>query len=874
MHVTLPASAGLSNMRTFVNSCGTRIVAVHQYFNGTIDGISMGNFPVQQTPYEDHFEQPFLQDYGAGIDPCIPEPPPPVVAAPELGKTCSANEPNSQVGQSVNVLSGNEYHVEEDFRYSDLLSFRRVYNSQANYIGVLGPKWQHNFERKLLVDGNTALVMRPDGRVLEFTASGGSWSSTMEPVASLESVSQGGASFRYTLANGNIEHYDAAGLWLSTATPNGETITAAYANGQLSEVTDNFGRNLSFDYDPSTDQLRDVTIEAGLKISFAYNGTKMLTDVTLPGATEAREYRYEDSQDSQLLTGMLNGADERMMTWVYDAQARVTKEYSGEYDNSVADADKANIHTFDYTTPNQTTVTNTLGKEATFHYADYGGAKKISTIDGAASTHCAAANQSYTYYPSGQLHTKTDWKGNVTEYEYDNQGREKERIEAKGALVERTITTEWHPTLNLRERIIEAGRITTYDYDTNGQLQFTTLEDTAGYVDANGLTVYAPDRKWGYTYQDGQLATIDGPLPGAADTESLEYLTNGFFWKRTNALGHVTEILDHNTWGLPKRIKDPNGTETKLIYDARGQLKESVSGDNTAQPLTTGFGYDSVGRLEILTLPNGMQYTYRYDAVGRLETITASNGDMIKYTPDTAGNRTATEITHATSGLVYTSSQKFDELSRLREAVDHTGVAHKYYHDANGNVEKETDRKGYQILRMHDALDRLKQVDFAVNESVVYGYNALDQLTSVQDQNDNTTTYQYDGLGNLRSMTSPDSGTTVFEAYDEAGNLKKKVDANGNITEYEYDVLGRLKAVVYPQTRRSIPATPTTVQSGAMGLADSVRSATSPVTCRCFMTSSGVSLSNIPSFRARPTPSTMATMRRAIWIVSPCQMAA
>ncbi len=94
----------------------------------------------------------------------------------------------------------------------------------------------------------------------------------------------------------------------------------------------------------------------------------------------------------------------------------------------------------------------------------------MTQLEGHASANCAAANQAYTYDANGLMASKTDWQGNVTTYLYNDRGLETSRIEASGTPQARTIATEWHPTFNLRTRVIEPEHETVFNYDAQGRL--------------------------------------------------------------------------------------------------------------------------------------------------------------------------------------------------------------------------------------------------------------------------------------------------------------------------------------------------------------------------------------------------------------------
>lgn len=82
---------------------------------------------------------------------------------------------------------------------------------------------------------------------------------------------------------------------------------------------------------------------------------------------------------------------------------------------------------------------------------------------------CPNSNSTFTYDARGLLKTKTDNKGHLTTYEYNDRGLEVSRTEAAGTPQARTITTQWHPTLFLKTQITEPERVIRYHYDEQGR---------------------------------------------------------------------------------------------------------------------------------------------------------------------------------------------------------------------------------------------------------------------------------------------------------------------------------------------------------------------------------------------------------------------
>lgn len=775
--------------RVFQNNCGTRLITVHKSYSSNIDGITMSTatYTVGDSPYEDKFPEPFLENvshpsYEELAETCNHK----VSANPDLGGTCAGNGAPSQVSNPVTVTTGNKYQPETDFGHTGLLSFRRNYNSQAKYKGAIGPRWQHNFERQLLIDGSTALVLRADGKVLKFIESGGVWSSTMEAVATFESVTTPITGYLYTTAGGTKELYESQGRWYSTTTSDGRVITSTYTGNHLTQIADDYGNTLVLDYNSSSGLLDSLTIPGGDQYVYTYDAG-MLKTVTAPGGG-VLTYHYENPNFPLALTGITDANTNRYATWEYDTQERVFSTFHGSDNENGSHGDEADYYSFVYNTDN-TTVTNPWGKDTIYHYTEVAGAKKVTQLEGRASTNCIAANSDYTYYPDGLVHTKTDWEGNLTDYIYNTRGLETSRTEAKGTAKERTITTIWELDFPLRDVVTESGRTTDYEYYTDGKLKSRTLTDTT--------THGAGSRGWVYTYLGDQVATINGPRTDVTDVQQFFYTTDGFVNSYTNAMGHLTDVMAHNDLGQPTQIEDPNEVTSWLNYTPRGWLDDITTGG--AQ---TDFGYDDIGQLTSITWPDGTSVNYEYDTAHRLEAIENGKGERIEYTRNDVSNSIATVIKDDLDNVVYQHSQKFDGLRRLQEDLDASNVGGTYAqtvtqsYDTNSNPWVTTDRKQETTTQIYDVLDRLSSINYRDGGTAIFTYDGLDQLNKVTDQNGNITDYDYDGLGNLQQLTSPDTGLTKYD-YDAAGNLKKKTDARNVVTEYTYDALNRLKTITY-----------------------------------------------------------------------------
>ncbi len=321
-------------------------------------------------------------------------------------------------------------------------------------------------------------------------------------------------------------------------------------------------------------------------------------------------------------------------------------------------------------------------------------------------------------------------------------------------------------------------------------------------IDGNGVGDNTPSSQAvAYTYNSfGQILTVDGPRTDVDDITTYGYNSNYYLSSISNALGHITQLQEHNGRGQPQVLIDANGTSTTLSYHIRGWLLSSRinhPSDDESLASTTTYAYDNVGNIIQTTLPNGTTIYYHYDTSNRLIAVSNNANERIDYTLDNAGNRLSERISDGSATITYQMTRAYDELSRVMEIIGANNQVTEVDYDVNDNAVQSINPRQYATQHQYDALDRLTQSTDANNGTTQYTYDNQDRLISVTDANGNTTTYQYDAFDNLIEQHSPDTGTTRH-AYDNAGNRIASVDSRGVVTTYIYDALNRLTAVNYP----------------------------------------------------------------------------
>ncbi len=752
------------------------------------------------------------------------------------------------VGNPVTPATGTKIQIEQDDivfgepfeRYYNPFGSLIPYTAGMNVAKQFGDNWRSIFDYKLYPISDSsysiAAVSKPDGSLQYFNQLG-------RPLlgygASDESLIRNSDNYIYSADNRKYI-FDIAGKLISIKLVGGVTRTLTYSNGTtgagggyvlypdgtpsnvvlpaglLLSVTDSFGRTMTFGYD-AINRVVDLVDSEGKTIKYSYGVSDNLISVTYAD-NKTRTYVYNESPNisganlPHALTGIVDENGNRFATYKYDNLGRaISTEHDvwiqGNPDPSPVEKVSL-IYTADSSgAPFSSNVTDALGTTRTYSFTNILGVVKNTGVTQPCNAGCGAASAT-SYDANGNVSSRTDFNGNVTNYVYDlSRNLETSRTEAYGTPQARTITTQWHPTYRLPTLITEPGKTTTFNYDASGNLLSKTITDTA----------LNQSRTWGWTYNAlGQVLTADGPRTDVNDVTTYTYYTSasnaagsvhaiGDLATVTNAVGLVTSITNYDLNGRPLSIIDPNNVVTTLTYWPRGWLHtRTVNGTQT-----TTYDYDGVGQLTQVTLPDNSALQYTYDTAHRLTdiqdgymvggTLTLS-GNKIHYTLDAMGNRTQEDTKDPSNNILKTRSRIFDALNRLQKDIGGTSPSTQitqYTYDDNGNLKTITDPLNHITVNGYDALNRLITVTDPANGVSTTNYNALDQITSVSDPRLVTTNYTINALGDVTLTQSPDSGNTN-KVYDAAGNIVQKTDARGVVSNYAYDALNRLKKITYP----------------------------------------------------------------------------
>lgn len=767
-----------------------------RYYNSTGSGTGMSPLGMNwRHNYSTNIDSPY---YTSIDDPKIPGPKSGIFTSPELACVNGWNEIKNR------AYKGGYKNATAVFE--DYLCKVQVGGATQTTFNVKG---KNSVQIKIEGKNETIKnISRPNGTVYTFRNYPEGWKPTIDKDIKLELFSD--ETWQFTNTNGTKEIFDSAGKLIAKTSLTGLTQTLHYdASGRLDYVEDDNANRLTFAYDAES-RVSSVTLPDATQIGYEYAANNNLTKVIYQDDTPedlsdnpAKEYLYENATYPYSLTGITNEKGIRYSTFGYDDKGRATLT---EHQNG------AGKYEFVYNEDGTTTITNALGKVTTYSYTAINGQVKVESVEGHPTQMCGATNRNYTYNTNGFIETKTDWNGNVTAYTRDEMGRIEVKTTAVGTAEAKTTAYEYHPTLKLKTKIEQfAGEgvltpiIKTTDIvyfgDEAGEEYWSGLVKSRTTTDPQT----AESRTTSYTYYgEGeigarQLKTVDGPRTDVQDITTYTYDEKGNLKTTVNALGHHTEINEHDGAGRPTALTDQNMIETVLTYTARGWL--SISRRNGGD---TQYIYDNVGNVAKIIAPDGSTIEYTYDDANRLTDITDKHGNTIHYELNAMGGITEQQIKDPQGTLTMIRSTVRDELNRIKHSIGanvEEDIETNY--DDNGNVDNSVDAYQRVTDNSFDALNRVTETQDTAGGTTISRYDQFGNVNEIQDPRGLITKYNYNALGDLKELDSPDTGSTIY-THDSAGNITSQTDARGITVSYSYDALNRLTDVTYPDSSENI----------------------------------------------------------------------
>ena len=483
------------------------------------------------------------------------------------------------------------------------------------------------------------------------------------------------------------------------------------------------------------------------------------------------------------------------------------------------------------------------------------------------------ANRNLTLVRHGEA-TNGNQPENTTRMQYDERDLLLRRTHAPGTLAQSSSEYEYDANGNIHtvrkglegvaqvtsgehdgfDRVVEItdpmGNVTSRRYDGAGNLISTRIDGELD--DAPGGTGNVRLSEMSFTYDAMDRPVVQEEAFFALGTQ--ESIDDGVVTKRVvfSDTSQVLRVIDDNgnewrqsydTANRLNRSEDPKGNTLFLEYDANSNVTRVTQTDKSDlgaadEIFVTTHVFDNLNRRISRTDNLAHTRSYGYDSRNNNTVYVDARGNVIRSVYD--GLDRLVEMTRemtdsgegggAAVGRV-TTTQVWDDSSRLLERIDDGGNATRYGYDdlgrmitiehadgtqiayaldVHGNRIGITDANGTRLRNRYDQLNRLTRrsitrgagVEGAAEET--YGFDGRSRLVRAVDedstvlrdfdslsnviretQNGQSTVSVYDGEQNQLSVTYP-GGREVSNVYDGLNRKQAISDADGLIAEYAF----------------------------------------------------------------------------------------
>jgi RHS repeat-associated protein len=346
----------------------------------------------------------------------------------------------------------------------------------------------------------------------------------------------------------------------------------------------------------------------------------------------------------------------------------------------------------------------------------------------------------------------------------------------------------------------------------------------------------------------GDVQTVDGPLPGSADTTRTYYDSmrrpTGVVGPDPDAGGSLkyrAVRTTYNTVGQPTVVE--RGTVTNqgdsafstfvalekqdTEYDQHARPVKQRAWDGASIAALTQFSYDNRGRLSCTAVrmnpatfssppsdactlgtpgPFGGDRISRtlYDVVGRVSAKESAYGTALAQTTVAYTYTYTGQIETLKDARNYLTTYEYDGHERLTKLrypdpsstnLSSTTDYEQFTFDAYGRPYEQRRRSGELFTLTWDNLGRLALRDApGTQPDVSHGYDLLNRETSTSHSG-NTLTTAYDALSRVTSVTSNVLGVVSYPEYDAAGRRKRMDYPGGFYVTYGYNTAGELTGI-------------------------------------------------------------------------------
>ena len=497
-------------------------------------------------------------------------------------------------------------------------------------------------------------------------------------------------------------------------------------DGKLVSIEDRNGNQIRLKYMGAV--LVEMDFPSGQMLSFAYEDGKLSSMTDIIGRQV--QYRYE----GELLTEV-----------TYPNGGTITYAYTPEgYLCGITDQNGNPYVRNEYTRDGR--VTRQFLNGDTEYVILYDDNNRVNTF-----LNMTNNDRLEFHYNSSRLVVKTVYSdGSSEEARYDERENKAWEKDRRGYELTRRFNTD----SMLLEENLPSGLTTCFAYDENGSL--SRKWDNGG------------KKQW-YTYDrhGNPVEILQEITEGVMQRVRFSYDDRGRITEILDANGNATRYTYEGTNPQPSAITTPEEHTLRYTYDKAGRCMEI-----TGEQGTTGYAYNHMDCVTMVTNPLGEVTRYYYDALCNLTKVVKPNqtGENGSY-----------------AGMQYI----YDQLDAVIMTIDPLGNVRATPRDVEGNILKEIHPNAYDA-RTGDG------------EGICYEYDVFNNRTRIRYPDGGVERICYDAMGHITRKIAPleydetrDDGRGWSYTYDEVGRLTQITDPEGTVQKrYVYDLHGNIVKLI------------------------------------------------------------------------------
>ncbi len=449
---------------------------------------------------------------------------------------------------------------------------------------------------------------------------------------------------------------------------------------------------------------------------------------------------------------------------------------------------------------------------------------------------------SATYNPLFDVVTrKVDTGGNAMVFTYDGFGRTRTIMGpneiASGATVPTVKYRYWfdHADILNSDSAIKLYRASTSNYDpeyasSGNTIMTDTYSDFLGRIvqtkkdfewsgyesrSVSGRTVYDDLGRAVKQYHPVMEALTNQALNAASNSAS----TNSAYDSRDRVVSFTDEdgVTTKTNYGIDnelfKTTQETSNQKSETYTNAEGKIVQKDDYlDST--PLSTLFGYNTIGELVEVRDPEGIKTRYSYDLAGRRILQEHPDKGRTTYEYDPSGNLVKLETDNLINdpGISTHFIQYKYDYNRLVGIVlpdlpsgdpNPNNVSYEYYPSTPGNnagrlriKDEGSGSTKYTYGRMGEVLSEVRVIrGYHIPEmyfKTSFNYDSWNRITKIKYPDDEIVSYHYDKGGMLKSVNNNNGETYINNAnYDYFDQRLAITYGNGTSQSYGYNSANR-----------------------------------------------------------------------------------